>query len=398
MTESKGPYQGVKIIDLSTVIAGPMAATLLAEQGADVIKVEAQGMGDIGRYLGSSRNGMSSCFHLANRGKRSIAIDLKKERGVAVLKKLIADADVLLQNFRPGVMQKLGIDYPALSAINKQLVYVSITGFGDTGPMAQMSAYDNIVQSFCGFAALQQDPQTGEPALIRNILTDKLTAINAAQAIGAALYARTQGSDGQHIRLSMLDSSMAFLWGDSAMEEALLGDGVQLGEAPAKRSKLTRFKNGWISVSPVTDNAFHGMMRVLSIEGADDERLQSVVSRMTNPELMAQILQRWEDRAASVDVDEAVAQLQAADVPCAKVMSLAELPGHPQVVANNIFRETDHPVMGRLREPRPAAQFSQTPSGFAQAAPMLGEHSDEIIREIGLEEELSSLREEGVIA
>lgn len=393
---NEGPLRGIKVLDLSTVISGPMCGALLADQGADVIKVEATGIGDQGRYLGATRNGMSGFFHLANRGKRSIAVDIKQAAGKDIVLRLIDDSDVLIQNFRPGVAERLGIGFEQARQRNPDLIYLSITGFGSDGPLANMPVYDNIMQSFAGFAELQREDDDDRPHLIKNIVADKITALNASQAVCAALVARGQGRGGQHIQLSMLDCAANFLWGDSAMAAALPGDQVNDQQPPAKRTKLTRFKNGWGSISPTTDRAFHGMCGAFGIDSSDPG-VKTAHDRMMNLEAMRVIFERWEARAAEMDIDEAIALLQSCDVPCAKVMALTDLPEHPQSQATALFQRNPHPVLETVLEPRPAARFGATPAAVGKPAPTLGQHTDTILRALGLGDQIDVLHGEGVV-
>ncbi|MGA1643311.1 MAG: CaiB/BaiF CoA transferase family protein, partial [Ilumatobacteraceae bacterium] len=206
---SHGPLHGVRVLDLSVMISGPLAGMMLADQGADVIKVESPGIGDFMRYLGSAKGGMTGIFLNNNRGKRSLVVDLKKPEGVDVLKKLVATSDVVIQNFRPGAVERLGISYDDLSAINPDLIYVSISGYGPDGPASGQRVYDNVIQGASGLASVQVDPQTGTPSLFRTLLCDKVTSLKAAQAVTAALYARQVGhARGQHIVLAMLDAAV----------------------------------------------------------------------------------------------------------------------------------------------------------------------------------------------
>ena len=189
-----GPLDGVRVLDLSIALTGPYAAALLADQGASVIKVERPGIGDIARWVGVSVNGMSSLYLVCNRGKRSIAVDLQTPAGLDIVRRLVADTDVLIQNFRPGVMDKLGLGYDDVRAINRDVVYVSLSGFGTTGPYRDRSAYDTVIQAYGGLAANQSDPDDGIPVFLRQTAADKVTALYAAQAISAALYARERGN------------------------------------------------------------------------------------------------------------------------------------------------------------------------------------------------------------
>ena len=192
------PLQGIRIVDLSAVVSGPMAAGILADQGADVIKIEAP-KGDLTRVIGPSTGDLSALFTCINRGKRSIVLDLKHPDGAAVLRDLVAQADVLVENFRPGAMDRLGFSYAAMSALNPRLVYLSIAGFGHTGPYSGFRVYDPVIQAVSGFADAHPNPETGEPQLLQTLLCDKITALTAAQSITAALHARGQSGQGQKI-------------------------------------------------------------------------------------------------------------------------------------------------------------------------------------------------------
>ena len=210
--EPGGPLAGYKIIDLTNMISGPLATMMLGDQGADVIKVEAPGKGDYVRSGLHRSGGLAANFLNNNRNKRSIALDLKKPEGREILLRLAADADVFIQNFRPGVVERLGVGEADVRAVKPDIVYVSLSGFGENGPYAAKPVYDPIIQAASGLASVQGGSDQNQPRLIRTILPDKLTAVTAAQAVTAALLARERDGIGQHVRLSMLDAVMAFLW------------------------------------------------------------------------------------------------------------------------------------------------------------------------------------------
>ncbi len=391
---NNGPLSGVKVVDLSVMISGPLAAMMLADQGADVIKVESPGLGDIMRFLGTSKGGMTGIFANNNRGKRSIVVDLKQPTGKDLMLQLIEDADVLIQNFRPGAMDRLGLGYGEVSAINRSLIYMSISGYGQDGPYSDRRVYDNVIQAASGLASVQGDPASGEPALYRTLICDKTTAYTAAQAITAALFARATGrAAGQHIELSMLDTAIAFMWPDSAMDAALLDDDAVRSPTIASNYSMTRLADGFAAASPVTDSEFRGLCAALGRpEIADDQRFVDVMSRMANTAAMVELLV---DAAATCTVADFAARAVEHDVPASKVTTLGEVHDDPQVVHNDVFVERDHPQAGRLREPRAAARMSSTPQRVSAHAPGFGEHSDEIARELGLDP--SALREAAVI-
>ena len=390
-----GPLDDVKVVDFSVMISGPLAAMMLADQGADVVKVESPGFGDIMRLLGTSKNGMTGIFANNNRGKRSLVVDLKTDGGREVVHRLVEDADVVIQNFRPGAMARLGLGYEDLAEINPNLVYMSISGYGSSGPYSGRRVYDNVIQAASGLASVQTDPATGEPAMFRTLLCDKSTAYTAAQAITAALYARATGkAAGQHIELAMIDTAIAFLWPDSAMDVALLDDDVNRQPTLASNYAVTRLADGFASAAAVTDSEFAGLCATYGRpEMADDPRYVDTLSRMANANAMVVELA---EAAAGCSIDDFVVRSQEHDVPASKINSLDDLPTDPQVVNNEVFVERDHPLAGRIREPRPAARLHATPQQVGRVAPGHGEHTLEIVAELGFDAGL--LRAGGAIA
>jgi crotonobetainyl-CoA:carnitine CoA-transferase CaiB-like acyl-CoA transferase len=380
---NKPPFDGVRVLDLCTTIAGPWAAGILADQGADVIKVEEPTRGDGLRHSGTTKDGISCVFHMANRGKRSIALDLKRPEGVETLKHLIKTADVFMHNTRPGVMERLGLGYDAVRAVRADIIYASISGFGERGPMAQRPAYDPVIQCYAGMAWLQGE-ERGKPELLRNLVCDKVTALMAAQAISAALYARKDGRGGQHVRLSMLAAAAAFTWLEMSVHEAFLDPDARFGPSPADACHLYRFADGWANVVPNSDQAFLSMCGAFGVQ-VDDPRLHTFIGRVQNPELMARVMAAWEMQTVQVPLKDGIARLEALDIPCAPVLTLTELANHPHVEETGIFMETDYPGLGRVREVRPPAEFSQTPSRVRDRAPALGHDTDSLLRELGLD-------------
>jgi crotonobetainyl-CoA:carnitine CoA-transferase CaiB-like acyl-CoA transferase len=379
---------------MSVMISGPLAAMMLADQGAEVIKVESPGLGDMMRYLGTSKGGMTGIFANNNRGKRSLVVDVKQPEGLDIVRRLIADADVLIQNFRPGAMDRLGLGYDDVAAINPGLIYVSISGFGPDGPKSNQRVYDNVIQASSGLASVQTDPATGIPALFRTLVCDKVTSLNAAQAISAALFARERGTaSGQHIVLAMLDAAISFVWPDSAMDAVLLDDDATRTPTIGANYAVAEFADGYAAISAITDSEFHGYFRAVGLAHlCDDERYSTMAARMTN---LADLMPMLREHAKTTALADFLAGAEQFDVPAAGITSLADLPNDAQVAHNEVFTIREHPNAGTVREPRPAARFSATPTIMGDHAPLYGQHSDEIATELGLD--AASLRAAGVI-
>ncbi len=311
--------------------------------------------------------------------------------------RLSRGADVLVQNFRPGVVERMGIGYEALSRENARLVYVSISGFGPSGPYAGKRVYDNVVQAYSGLAAVQGG--AGDPAPLRQLACDKLTSLFAAQAICAALLGRARDGRGRHVELSMLDAAIAFLWPDAAGDVMLQGEGVTRQPPIGSNYGLLKLADGWASPGALSDAEFQGLCRALGLHAAaDDPRFATVASRMAHLRELGAVFQRDIPRAAaSLTRAEIEARLTAHDVPVGIVRTLAELALDPQVRANRTLVEREHPVCGRLLEPRPAARFDGVALEPGAPAPRLGEHSDAILAELGLAEQTAELRAAGVV-
>ncbi len=391
-----GPLSGIKIIDLSSVISGPVATVLLADQGADVIKVEAP-QGDIVRRMGLGKNNLSPAFVSANRGKRSICIDLKTPAGVAVVKRLIADADVFIQNFRPGAIERMGLSYDVLSVLNPGLLYVSISGFGDSGPYAHKRVYDPVIQALTGLPDVQADSATSRPRMVRTIIPDKVSAMTTAQAITAGLLERERGSgEGQHIKVAMIDATISFLW-----PEALGGLTMVGGEKNVRRGQLAQdlifeTKDGYITCGAVSDSEWKGMCAALEQpHWLDDERFNTPMGRVANAKERIDSMGNVLKSRTSADWLE---RLDANDVPCAPVLSRPEILENEQVKANKLINQYEHPGLGQIRQPRPGAKFSRSDIRKQPIAPALGQHSDEILLDLDFSEaEIKELVDKGIV-
>jgi len=392
-----GPLAGIRIVDCSAILSGPLATMILADQGAEVVKVEPPGIGDLLRLSPFARGGLGAFFANGNRGKRAIALDLRQPRGRELLLSLVRGADVFVQNFRPGAVERLGIAEADLRAVAPDLVYVSISGFGESGPYADRRVYDPVIQALTGSIAIQQHPESGERDLVRHVICDKASAYTAAQAITAALFARARGAGGQHVRVAMLDAALAFFWPDGMMAHTMVGEGVRPGPTLYQIYRLTGTADGHLIYFAVSDAEFHGLFRALGRpEWCEDERFGPLAARMQHTqELQALLVDeflKWPTR-------EILARMAAESLPAAPVLSLEEVIADPQVRHNEVLVEREHPTAGVIRQPRPPARFDRTPAEPGRLAPLHGEHTDEILAELGVgAEERKALREAGVVA
>ena len=391
-----GPLGGYRVVDLTMNMSGPLGTMMLADQGADVVKVEPPG-GEVIRKVGTGRHGTTAYFANLNRNKRSIVIDLQTEQGRAVLLRLVDSADVFIQNFRVGVAHRLRLGSAELRKGRPRLVYVSITGFGPTGPLAFAPAYDHAVQALSGIAARQADPKEGVPDLVRHGIVDKATAYTAAEAITAALLIRERTGEGGSIAISMLDVALNFLWPDGMMSHTCL-DELPPVPAVAGSFRLTKTADGFVSVVTLTDKQWQGLVAASGV--VEDARSGTVEGRMKHG---GDTMRAVKKRLAELTTEEVVALMAAHEVPCAPVVQLDHVHSHPQVVASGTLEESIHPALGRIRQPRPAARFSDElvraslPGG--RPAPSVGEHTDEIMEEAGFSTaERRELRASGVIA
>jgi crotonobetainyl-CoA:carnitine CoA-transferase CaiB-like acyl-CoA transferase len=390
-----GPLEGIRVLDLTTMVAGPMAAMMLADQGADVIKIESPD-GDLMRRFAYGRGGMSATFLSCNRNKRSLAIDLKTSEGLSVVRKLIDNADALMHNFRPGAAERVGLSETAVRGIRPDIVYVSISGFGERGPYANQRAYDPVIQSLCGLAEIQRDRDTGRPRMIRTIIADYTTGLTAAQAITAALFAKEKTGQGQHVRIAMLDSMIAYLWPEAMPSLTFVGDESDPSEGELGPDLVFATQDRYITAAALSDSEWAGMCGALEREDlVDDPRFKTTRDRSINAverrEITAAELEKW-------TANEILPRLLANDVPSAPVLSRFELLQDPQVRASEILEKHQSEAFGQVRQPRPAARFDRTPAEIRKLAPMLGADNEAILREAGYSaEEIARLTENRIL-
>ena len=378
--KNHGPLSGIKVLDLTAMVSGPVCTMMLGDQGADVIKIEPLD-GELTRKVGNSNNGMTTTFLCCNRSKRSLALDLKKKNGINILKKLIKTADVLVQNFRPGTMKRMGLSYEEVTKINKNIIYASISGFGDKGPYSSQRVYDPVIQALSGLADIQRDQETNFPKMVRTIIPDKTTAMAAAQAISSALFYRERYGKGQHIKIAMLDVMVSYLWPEGSASLSFVG---KEGNPAAGQMGLdlvfeTKDKK-YITAGAVTDKEWLGMCTAFNKpELLTDDRFSTPRARFDNKTERRIIIANEIKKHNCLEI---LKKLHENEVPSAPILSREELLENEQIVENKIIEFHDSKIFGKVRSPRPAPIYSESDINGAQLAPLLGENSIEILEEL----------------
>lgn len=394
---SRGALDGIRVVDLTRVLSGPFCTMLLGDMGADVIKVETPGEGDPVRGQGAIRDGLSWYFASFNRNKRSITLSLREPEGRAILAELLETADVLVENFRPGVMARLGFGRERLEAINPRLVSCSINGFGSAGPYADRPAFDFIAQAMSGLMSVNGPPE-GEPLRTAPPLTDLVAGLYAAFGITAALQARTHTGRGQHVESAMVNGMLSML--------AYLSSGyLATGRLPQRTGNdhpivypygLFHAADGDVAVAPANETILRRFLDVLELSWIlGDPRYDTNEKRTARrPELRALL----DERLATRPRDEWIERLNAAGVPCGRVMNLAEVFEDPQVQAQEMVIEVGHPGHGPVRMTGFPVKLDGTPCRIGRPAPELGEHTAEVLAELGHDASgVARLRDAGVV-
>jgi crotonobetainyl-CoA:carnitine CoA-transferase CaiB-like acyl-CoA transferase len=393
-----GPLSGVRVVDVSEVISGPLATMILADQGAEIVKIEPPRYGEESRQLANYRNGMAGLYANCNHGKRSIGINLKSERGLELALEMIREADVFVQNWRPGAAERLGLGETALREVNPRIIYASITGYGDDGPYAGRRGYDPIFQCLTGYVAAQTNPEVPIPDLVRNAVVDKATSYSLAQAITAALYARERGADGQHVKVAMLDAGLAFFWPDGMLRHTLPGEGIDHYVVPGERYQLMSTADGQLVVWAGTAEQMRASLLVVG----EDELAKSPSQRgkpMLEEENQIARTEAVYAGFAKLTSEEAYRRCIEHELPAAPVLSHEDVLLDPQVIHNGCVIEAKHPVYGRYRRAAPSAKFSGTILEPTSAPSLYGEQSEDILEEMGYSsEERNTLREADVVS
>ena len=377
---NKGPLTGIKVIDLTAMVSGPVATMMLGDQGADVIKIEPLS-GELMRSVGAPNNGMTTSFLCSNRSKRSLTINLKHIEGINIIKKLLINADVIVQNFRPGTMKRMGLSYEEVKKINNNIIYTSISGFGDKGPYSKQRVYDPVIQALSGLADIQRDQETKFPKMVRTIIPDKTTGMAAAQAISSALFYRERYGKGQHIKLAMLDVMIAYLWPEGSSSLSFVGKESDPSSGQMGLDLVFQTKdNKYITAGAVTDKEWLGMCNAFDRKDLlVDPRFNTPRARFENKTERRHIIAKEIKKHNSNQILE---KLATNEVPSAPILNREELLDNEQILQNKIIEFHDSKIFGTIRSPRPAPIFSESSLSGEQLAPLLGENTIEILKEL----------------
>ena len=379
MTEATGPLKGVRILDLTTVVLGPFATQTLGDWGADVIKIEGLG-GDTARNSGLFRNrGMAANFMQLNRNKRSVALDLKTEGGKDALRRLIPTADAIVTNIRPAGMGRLGFGYEACKALNPRIIFAVATGFGQDGPWRARPAFDEIIQAASGFASAMGSDD--EPMFVPSLVADKLTGMALVSAVCAALFQRGQSGEGQLVEVPMLETLAAF---NSVEMMGGLSYEPPVGPPVYKRMrerKPAKTKDGWLTMLPYSAAnwcAFFeavGHPELIEAFGVNDP-----VLRARNVGIIYEKMREISQTRTSAEWEELLLRI---DVPHTSFTRMVDVTEQPHLKAVDMFPVLDHPTQGQVRVARPPTKFASTPADIRRPVPLLGEHTTEVLREVG---------------
>jgi crotonobetainyl-CoA:carnitine CoA-transferase CaiB-like acyl-CoA transferase len=394
----KGALQGIKVVELAQIMAGPTCGMLLADMGADVIKVEKLPGGDDTRsYSEPSIKGESAAFMILNRNKRGIAVNLKIPGGLEVVKRLLADADVVTENYRKGTLEKLGLGYDVLQALNPRLVYCAVSGYGRTGPYADKGGFDLIAQGFAGIMSITGEPG-GAPAKSGTSIADINAGILAALGIVSALVARATTGRGQMVETSLMEAAVQQTYWQSAIFFATGVNSGPTGSAHILTAPYQAFptQDGWINVGGANQSNWERIVKVVGRpELAADPRFRTNTDRMKN---LAQLTPLLAETLRHKPSAHWIREFEAAGVPVGPVNKIGEMLADPQVAAREMVVEVDHPRAGRVKTLGTPIKFSETPGKVERAAPLLGEHSREVLTQLGYSgAEIDALQREGAI-
>ena len=376
-----GPYEGIRVLELTSTVSGPFAGMMLADQGAEVIKVEPPGIGDLARFMGTTKDGMGAMFSTLNRNKKCICLDFKNEEDLSVLNELVSTTDVLIENYRPGIVKKLGIDYESLSQINPDLIYCSISGYGQSGPYKEKKVYDPLIQGTVGIPHAQN---LKSPELIRTIIYDKVTGLTSAQAISAALYQKAKGEGGQYLPISMMESALYYNWPDLMMNHTFDEGGINLGELADLFEVYETKDGGVVLIIIANDEVFTKFCNVFDLSLHLDEKYNNLVSRIINKEELTAEINKVTSLLSCKELEN---KMDLEGISASICNELNEVYKDPQVIEQGSIVEINHPELGVMRMPKPPANLKGQGSFPRSLAPILGHDNREVLTSINIDDD-----------
>ena len=376
-----GPFKDVRVLELTSTVSGPFAGMMLADQGAEVIKIEPPGIGDLARFMGTIKDGMGAMFSTLNRNKKCICLDFKNEDDLQVLINLVATADVLIENYRPGIVKKLGIDYDSLIEIKPDLIYCSISGYGQSGPYVEKKVYDPLIQGTVGIPNAQSSVF---PELIRTIIYDKVTGLTSAQAISAALYQKANGEGGQYLPISMMESALYYNWPDLMMNYTFEEGGLNIGELADLFEVYKTLDGGVVLIIIANDEIFTKFCTTFDVNLHLEEKYSNLVSRIVHREELTKEINKITSKLKSKELEKIMDEEGISASIC---NDLSEVHLDPQVVEQNSIVEIDHPELGIMRMPKPPANFKGQGIFPRSLAPILGSDNREVLSSINVDDD-----------
>ena len=383
-----GPYSGIRVLELTSTVSGPFAGMMLADQGAEVIKIEPPGIGDLARFMGTIKDGMGAMFSTLNRNKKCICLDFKNEEDLNVLKELVSTSDVLIENYRPGIVHKLGIDYESLCKIKPDLIYCSISGYGQSGPYKEKKVYDPLIQGTVGIPNAQNSKF---PELLRTIIYDKVTGLTSAQAISAALYQKERGEGGQYLPISMMESALYYNWPDLMMNHTFLEGGINIGELADLFEVYETSDGGVIIIIIAADEVFSKFCSHFDLDLYSNDKYNSLESRIINKEQLTEEINKVTRNFSS---RELVERMDHEGISASVCNQLDEVHQDPQVLDQGSIVEINHPELGKMRMPKPPANLKGQKEFPRSLAPILGFDNRELLENIKIDNDIIQRMEE----
>lgn len=381
--EPKGPLAGLRVIELAHIMAGPVCGLMLADMGADLIKVEKPNGDDTRRMVPPDINGESAAYMMMNRNKRGITLNLKTKEGIKALKTLLKDADVVIENYRKGTMEKLGLGYNELKKTNPGLIYVAISGFGQTGPYAERGGFDLIAQGMSGLMAITGEGEGRPPVKVGAPVSDTTAGVLGAMGVCAALHHRATTGEGQFIDTSLYEAAITHTYWQSAIAAATQTSPGPMGSAHPLNAPYQAFQtaDGWITLGAANQKNWERLIDLIDANFLKkDPRFLTNADRMSHRGELEEALNVIFKKKSSADW---LSMLEDGGFPAGPVSSIQEMHRDPQTLSRKMIETTEHPVAGKTSAIGLPVKFSQTPGGITRPAPLLGQHTREVLTELG---------------